>query len=307
MTGRSAGSVRVGVVDVGGTSMRRGVVDLDPSVPPVVHELGSEPSATGPDDAVAQVLALAEAASHDVAAVGVVLPGIVDESVGVGVWSENLGWRDVAFGDLLRSRLDVPVAIGHDVRSWGAAERRWGAGRGLSDVAVVVIGTGISAALVVDGRPLVARGFAGEIGHLRVGGDEPCACGGSGCLEAVASAAGIVRAYNAAADQSVTGAVDVAAAVRRGEPVAVEVWSTAMDRLADGLAALTTVVAPEAIVLGGGLALAGEELLFAPLRSRLADRLHYSPVPELLPAAFDRTGGLVGAALLAVELLEAPR
>jgi glucokinase len=307
MSGRSAGSVRVGVVDVGGSSMRRGVVDIDPLVPPVVRELGSEPSATGHDDAVAQVLALAEAASHEVAAVGVVLPGLVDESVGVGAWSENLGWRDVAFGDLLRSRLGVPVAIGHDVRSWGAAERRWGAGRGLSDVAVVVIGTGISAALVVDGRPLVARGFAGEIGHLRVAGDEPCACGGTGCLEAVASAAGIVRAYNAAADQSVTGAVDVAAAVRRGEPIAVEVWSTAMDRLADGLAALTTVVAPEAIVLGGGLALAGEELLFAPLRSRLTDRLHYSPVPELLPAAFGGTGGLVGAALLAVELLEAPR
>ena len=118
--------------------------------------------------------------------------------------------------------------------------------------------------------------------------------------------AGIVRAYNAAAVQSVTGAVDVAAAVRRGEPIAVEVWSTALDRLADGLAALTTVVAPEAIVLGGGLALAGEELLFAPLRSRLAERLHYSPVPDLLPAAFESTGGLVGAALLAVELLETP-
>ena len=178
--------------------MRRGMVDIDPSAPPVVREVGSEPSATEPDEAVARVLALAEAASHDVAAVGVVLPGVVDESIGVGAWSENLGWRDVAFGDLLRSRLDVPVAIGHDVRAWGAAERRWGAGRGLSDVAVVVIGTGISAALVVDGRPLVARGFAGEIGHLRVAGDEPCACGGTGCLEAVASAAGIVRAYNAA-------------------------------------------------------------------------------------------------------------
>ena len=307
MSRLSSGSVRVGVVDVGGSSMRRGTVDIDPSGPPVVNEVVSEPTATDPDQAVAQVLVLAEAAAHDSSAVGVVLPGVVDESVGVGVWSENLGWRDVAFGDLLRSRLDVPVAIGHDVRAWGAAEHRWGAGRGLSDVAVVVVGTGISAALVVDGRPLVARGFAGEFGHLHVAGDEPCACGGTGCLEAVASAAGIVRAYNAATGRSVAGAVEVAEGVRRGEAVAVEVWSTALDRLADGLAALTTVVAPEAIVLGGGLALAGEEMLFAPLRSRLPDRLRYSPVPDLLPAAFEGAGGLVGAALLAGELLEASR
>ena len=224
------------------------------------------------------------------------------------MWSENIGWRDVAFGDLLRSRLAVPVAIGHDVRAWGAAEQRWGAGRGLSDVAVVVVGTGISAALFVDGRPLVATRLSpASSGTCAWPDDEPCACGGTGCLEAVASAAGIVRAYNAAADRSVAGAVDVADAVRRGEAVAVDVWSTALDRLADGLAALTTVVAPEAIVLGGGLALAGEEILFDPLRRRLADRLHYPPVPDLLRAAFEGTGGLVGAALLAVELLEDPR
>jgi glucokinase len=299
--------LRVGVVDVGGSSMRRGTVSIGPAASPVVSDVVSDPTATNPDEAVDQVLALAEAASHDAAAVGVVLPGLVDESDGVGVWSENIGWRDVAFGDLLRSRLTVPVAIGHDVRAWGAAEHRWGAGHGLSDVAVVVVGTGISAALFVDGRPLVARGFAGEFGHLRVAEDQPCACGGTGCLEAVASAAGIVRSYNAVADRSVAGAVDVADAVRRGEAVAVDVWSTALDRLADGLAALTTVVAPEAIVLGGGLALAGEEILFAPLRRRLADRLHYPPVPDLLHAAFEGTGGLVGAALLAVELLEDPR
>lgn len=306
MTRPSGGPIRVGVVDVGGSSMRRGMVQMHPSVPPTVDGVVSETVATDQEEAVAQVLDLAAAASRGADVVGVVIPGVVDEATGVGVWSENLGWRDVGFGDLLRARLDVPVAIGHDVRAWGAAEHRWGAGRGRSDVAVVVVGTGISAALVVDGRPLVARGFAGEFGHLRVAGDEPCACGGTGCLEAVASAAGIVRAYNATTGRTVTGAVDVAEAVLRGEAMAVQVWTTAMDRLADGLAALTTVVAPEVIVLGGGLALAGDRLVFAPLRSRLADRLRYSPVPELLPASFEGSGGLLGAALLAADLLEAP-
>ena len=296
--------LRIGVVDVGGTSMRRSVVEIDAPGVPVLSEVTTQPAATDPEKAVGQVLDLAEAAGQGVDAVGVVLPGVVDEALGTGVWSENLGWRDVPFARLLRERLAVPVAVGHDVRAWGAAERHWGAARGLSDVAIVVIGTGISAALVVDGRPLDGRGFAGEIGHLRVAGDQTCACGGTGCLEAVASAAGIVREYNAVAEHPATSAVEVAEAVRRGESPAVDVWATALDRLADGLAALTTVVAPEAIVLGGGLARAGEEILLAPLRIRLTERLHYTPVPSLLPAAFEGTGGLIGAAHLAANSME---
>lgn len=297
--------VTIGVVDVGGTSMRRAVVELDTGGLPVLGEVATEPVAPDPEAAVAQVLQLAEtAAGPGVAAVGVVLPGLVEEATGTGVWSENLGWRDVPFGRLLRERVAVPVAVGQDVRAWGAAEHRWGAARGLSDVAVVVVGTGIAAALVVDGHPLVGRGYAGEIGHLRVAEDQPCACGGTGCLEAVASAAGIVREYNAVAAHPVSGAIEVAEAVRRGESPAVEVWATALDRLADGLAALTTVVAPEAIVLGGGLARAGEELLLAPLRARLAERLRYTPVPSLRPATFAGTGGLIGAALQAANHVE---
>lgn len=292
---------RYGVVDVGGTSMRRSVVELDDDGQPVLAEVVAEPAATDPAAAVEQVLAVTEQASRGVDAVGVVLPGLVDEASGTGVWSENLGWRDVGFGALLRARLGVPVAVGHDVRGWGAAERRWGAARGLANVAVVVIGTGISAAVVVDGHDLVAGGLAGEIGHLRVAGDEPCACGGTGCLEAVASAAGIVRQYNAVAPRPVAGAVDVAEAARRGESPAVEVWDTALDRIADGLAAMSTVVAPEAIVLGGGLARAGDDLLLAPLRARLAARLTYTPAPDLRPATFAGTGGLIGAAALAAQ------
>ncbi len=298
--------VRFGVVDVGGSSMRSSVVEIDAEGLPVLGEVSTVPAETDPEQAVSQVLDLAESAGQGAGAVGVVLPGVVDEALGTGVWSENLGWRDVPFARLLRERLAVPVAVGHDVRAWGAAERRWGAARGLSNVAVVVIGTGISAALVIDGRPVVGRGFAGEFGHLRVAGDQPCACGGTGCLEAVASAAGIVREYNAVAERPASGAIEVAEAVRRGESLAVEVWATALARLADGLAALTVVAAPEAIVLGGGLALAGEEILLAPLRIMLADRLHYTPVPSLLPAVFEGTGGLIGAADLAANSMEEP-
>jgi len=253
------------------------------------------------------VLDVADAVQDGVDAVGVVLPGIVDERMGTGVWSENIGWRDVPFDRLLRERVGVPLAVGHDVRAWGLAEHRLGAARGHDDAAVVVVGTGIAVALIVDGHPLRGRGFAGEIGHLRVAASTPCACGGFGCLEAVASGAGIARLYAEVVGRPVSGAEEVADAVRRGEPAAVEVWETALDRLAVGMAALVAVTAPEVVVLGGGLARAGEDLLFAPLRRRLDDRIRYGPVPALLPTAFNGTGGLVGAALLAADHLEVSR
>lgn len=297
-------------MDVGGSSIRTASVTLDVQARPSVGQVSHTALLWGPDrpaDTIELVLDRAAAAvantQERVAALGVVLPGVVDDVRGVGVWSENLGWRDVPFAELLGERVSVPVSVGHDVRGWGLAEVRYGAARGFNDVAVVPLGTGISAALVVDGRTLSARGFAGEIGHLRVTGDQLCACGARGCLEAVASAAGIVRQYAAVSGVRVQGAAEVASAARRGEVAARQVWDTAIGLIADGLAALVQVVSPEAIVLGGGLAGAGEEMLFVPLRQGLEERLLYSPVPQLLPAAFQGTGGLIGAAVLASDRL----
>lgn len=258
-----------------------------------------------PDAAVAQVLEMAEDIGSQADALGVVVPGIVDEEAGLGVWSENIGWRNIAFADLLAQRLPCPVAFGHDVRAWGLAEASLGAARGKDNVAVVPVGTGIAAALIVDGKALRARGVAGEIGHLRVGGSQPCRCGGTGCLEAVASATAIVRSYNEQAQASVQGAVEVTRALLAGDEIAARVWWQAVGYLADGLAAVTAVLAPERFIIGGGLAGAGEDLLFQPLRDRLAERVHYGEVPELVPATFAGTGGLVGAALLARDVLAA--
>lgn len=293
----------VAVVDVGGSSMRQATVAFDRNGAPRVSGLRSLGVPDSADAAVAQILQMAEDVGADAAALGLVVPGIVDEEAGLGVWSENIGWRNIAFADLLRNRLPCPVAFGHDVRAWGLAEATLGSARGKDNVAVVPVGTGIAAALIADGRPVRSRGLAGEIGHLRVGGNQPCRCGGTGCLEAVASAAAIVRDYNVEAHASVRGAVEVVEALAAGDPIAARVWWRAVDYLADGLAALTAVLAPESFVLGGGLAGAGEELLFEPLRTRLAARVSYGPVPKIVPATFAGTGGLIGAALLAQRRL----
>jgi glucokinase len=126
----------------------------------------------------------------------VAVPGIVDEAAGLAVFSQNLGWRDAPLRDMIAERTGLPTAFGHDVRTGALAEARLGAGRGCGDSLFLTIGTGISAALLLDGRPYSAHGYAGEIGHVDVGRSEPCACGATGCLEAIASAAAIARRHS---------------------------------------------------------------------------------------------------------------
>ena len=305
-----AASAPVAALDVGGTSMKGVVVDADGRR--VAASRWPTPCADGPDAAVDAVLnAVAELvgnARDPIAAVGLVVPGVVDELAGVGTFSENIGWRDVPFRELAARRTGLPVAFGHDVRSAGLAERELGAARGARDVLVLPVGTGISGAMFVEGR-LVHNPYAGEIGHVRVADHEPCVCGAVGCLEAISSAAAIARRYRrtvgAAANDvgnGADGAAGVVAALRAGDEVAARVWQEAIDGLAAALAAYTSVLAPELIVLAGGLSGAGETLL-DPLRTGLRERLTWQPVPRLTVAEFGEDAACVGAVLLARGLL----
>lgn len=235
--------------------------------------------------------------------VGLAIPGIVDAAAGRVVFSANVGWRDVALSGAVRDAFGLPVAVIHDVAAAGLAEWRRGSGRGSDDLLVVVIGTGIAAVIVAGGR-IVRGGIqqAGELGHLIIRPDgPPCRCGQRGCVEALGSAAAIVGAYGAATGHEVDGAAAVHARLGT-DPVADRVWADAVDALADGVLAACTLLAPARVVVGGGLAAAGEDLL-APLRARLADKARVAKVPELVTAAFGGRAGLVGAALAAQEQL----
>jgi glucokinase len=166
-------------------------------------------------------------------------------------------------------------------------------------VAFVPIGTGIAAALVLDGRPYAGGGWAGEIGHIDVGSGLPCPCGATGCLETIASAAAIARRYTERSSRAVGGALDVAGRLGSGDPDARVVWDEAVDALAFVLAVTAAVAAPELIVIGGGLSGAGDVLL-APLRREVAARV--TPPqrqPQLVRATLGDQAGLLGAALLA--------
>lgn len=292
---------RVGAIDVGGTTVKVGVFDHGN----FATARPDRPTPLGSDAVIDLVCEIAEELRVDgeLDAIGVAVPGIVDDTTGFGTWSVNLGWRDVPFRERLSHRLELPVYFGHDVRCGGLAEARLGAGQGVGDQIFVPIGTGISAAIVLGGQLYSGAGWVGEIGHGDVGHDERCACGLTGCLEAVASGAAIARRYTAHGAQPVKGAADVVALVRSGDTVATRVWGEALDGLATALAWTTTVLAPEVMVLGGGVALAGDEVFFDPLRARLDDRLSFQRRPTLVQAALGDRAGCIGAGVAALDLI----
>jgi glucokinase len=298
-------------LDVGGTSMKGALVDQDAHVQ--ARQAFRTPVSDGVDAVVDQIgaalqtlIGQAPAVGLAVpAAAGLAVPGIVDESRGVAVRAANIGWHDVPLVAILQERLGLPVALGHDVRAGGLAENVLGAAKGSTDMLFVALGTGIAASCVVDGRPLVAGGYAGEIGHVAVELDgEPCGCGGRGCLERVASAAAIARRYTARAGVDVTGAAEVAGFVRAGDKDARAVWDEAVDALVGVLCTSITLLGPQVVVIGGGLAEA-EDLLLQPLESGLAARLSFQRRPRLVRAALGDQAGCLGAALLARRLVDA--
>ncbi|MCW5250788.1 MULTISPECIES: ROK family protein [unclassified Streptomyces] len=240
-------------------------------------------------------------------AAGVVVPGIVDEERGIAAYSANLDWRDVPLRALLSERLGgVPVALGHDVRAGGLAEGRIGAGRGADRFLFVPLGTGIAGAIGINGRVEAgAHGFAGEIGHIVVRpGGVPCPCGQRGCLERLASASAVSQAWAEACGDPEADAADCAKAVESGDPRAAAVWQDAVDALADGLVTALTLLDPRVLIIGGGLAEAGETL-FTPLREAVGRRVTFQKLPDIVPAALGDTAGCLGAGLLAWDLLDA--
>ncbi|PYD00867.1 ROK family protein [Microbacterium esteraromaticum] len=294
--------------DVGGTDIKSALFDADGRA----LGLRRTPTPAGGEDSPARLIErLAELADElrtqhpDVVprAVGLVVPGIVDADSGIGVFSSNLGWRDAPMRDLMAARFGMPVAFDHDVRTASWAEHVLGGARDYANAVVLIIGTGIAGALLVDGRPYTAGGYAGEIGHSPIG-EWPCPCGARGCLEAIASAGAISRRYAEATGEDVDGAREVIARATAGDEVAARVWDEALDALTMSIAQLTAIIAPQAVVIGGGLSRAGGAL-FDQLRVRLADRLSFHRIPDLAPAELSGNAGILGSALRARQVASA--
>ena len=286
--------------DVGGTTIKAALIHPDGTMGPV-HRM---PTPDAERETTWRLIDLIERTVHTLSpgsggvshcATAVLVPGIVDEETGTGVLAHNLGWKDVPFRSIFEQKLQMPIYFGHDVRAAGLAEYRLGAASGYGNAIIMALGTGIAAALFVDGRLCVARGKAGEVGHLRVAAHAACSCGATGCLEAISSAAAIARRYSARSGIKVAGADEVVRRLRDGDRAAEEVWGEAVEALAEAIVQISALLGPEVVVLGGGLAEAGTDL-FQPLQDALSD-LGAATLPLILPASLGEDAGVVGAAI----------
>ncbi|HEX4699308.1 MAG TPA: ROK family protein [Actinomycetes bacterium] len=294
----------VAAVDVGGTRIKAALVTAGyetlaavtaPTPKDITADIGGVVHAT-----VTDLLAAAVKDDRPARVVGcaVVVPGLVDEVRGVGVFSVNLGWRDLPIRDPVASVLGVPTVVGHDVRAGLLAETRLGAARGARHALFLAVGTGIAGALLLDGAVVSADGHAGELGHLLIDPAGPlCACGAIGCLEVIASAAAIEREYAARTGHAAT-AEQVAVRASEGDPDAAAVWARAVAALAQAIASTVTITGVDLVVIGGGLAESGAALL-DPLRADVPNRLTFQRPPQIEQAALGVRAGSMGAACLA--------
>lgn len=299
-------------VDLGGTRMKCGLATRDGALlyretRPTPRERGAQAVLDAVIETVVELGQKAVADGHQVRAVGLVVPGVHDPERGT-VRAENLAWVDVPVLEALRAAVDrdQPVALAHDVRAGGYAELRRGALVGTTNALFLPLGTGIAAAMIVDGRLVSGDGYAGELGHARFVPPEiaeRCACGQLGCLETVASAAAVARRYAARTGRTVDGAREVLDLLAAGDPDAKAVWDDAVQALVDALVLYNTLLAPTRIAIGGGLIGAGETLL-GPLREQVRARLAFQREPEIVAAQLGEDAGCLGAALMAWDAVE---
>ena len=292
-------------IDLGGSTLRSLVLDPAGAV--------SRPTRTllppDPQDRIEALVSLAVAHRDDVAAVGVAIAGTVRG--GVVTWSANLGVADVDAGSLIASATGRPVRVVNDARAAGLAEARLGAGRGSRSVLVVTVGTGIGGAIVQDGHVLEG---AGEIGHMVVvPGGPPCPCGRSGCWEVLVGGRALARAaerlvvpgHGGALDGSENGGEDSMirwlTRVESGDPAATAVLDEAAGLFAVGVDNLCAVLAPDVLVLAGGV-IARDGAVAHAYRSALID-LRWTANTRVVTAVTGDRAGQLGAALLAADLL----
>jgi glucokinase len=307
-------------VDVGGTSVRAGVVDARGNV----QDTASAPT---PRSVAALEAALAGVidelrARHRVDAVGLALAGFITPDRRTVRFAPHLSWRDAPVAERMSTRLGLPVVLEHDANAAALAERHFGAAAGASTVVFIALGTGIGSALLQDG--VLFRGSFGvapELGHIRVVPDgRPCPCGKNGCWErycsgtALATTAVELLARDPGrspalhrlvlGDQSRVTGRRVAAAAREGDPVAGAAMAELARWLGEGLALVADTFDPELVVIGGGVSVSAP-LFLDEAREHYAARLTGAgrrPLARIRTAQLGEAAAVVGAGQLAREL-----
>ncbi|SCX99397.1 Sugar kinase of the NBD/HSP70 family, may contain an N-terminal HTH domain [Streptomyces sp. 136MFCol5.1] len=206
---------------------------------------------------VQELLTEADGFGVRVSGLGVAVSGDVDRTAGVVRYSPFLDWRDVPLAELAQAVTGLPVTVDNDVRALTVAEQWFGAGVGVPDFALVTVGAGIGCGLVVHGKVVSgAHGVAGEIGHLSIDPQgPPCHCGNTGCVEAIAGDAAIIRQVGEVTGLPVTDSAQALELAHRGDPGAREVYARAGEAIGRAIGAVVNVLGPQRVIISGeGLA-----------------------------------------------------
>ena len=300
-------------VDLGGTKIRLGLVSPDDAI------LATRLIPTNPHEGIDAVTARIGAAVDElqgslpagcrVEGLGICSTGPVDHEAGMLIDPPNLqGLHHTPLRQKLTERLGIPIVLEHDAKAAGLGDYYFGAGRGSRSMIYVVVGTGVGAALIVDGA--VYRGphnSAGEIGHTTIDRNgELCGCGSRGCVETYMSGPWLARRYarhqapeGAAATQVLTGG-DIARLAAEGDPVACQVFEDAGDALGAAVATMAMMLDVDLYVIGGSVAKAGD-LLLEPARRGVPNYSFRSVGARvrIVPTALGDDGPILGCAWLA--------
>ena len=307
-------------IDVGGTTAKAGVVDeegkiLAKSVCKTGKERAFEDIAADMAELCRRVVRESGHEMADIAAVGVGIPGEQDPKSGLVAFCNNLGWVNVPLMQRLREALGLGVYVDNDANVAALAESAFGASRDVKSSILVTLGTGVGGGIVENRRVRTgAHGVGGEIGHMVVVVDgEVCNCGHRGCWEKYASATAIIRmgralmeekpdcalARQLGGDAAQLNAKAVLDLAKAGDADCMGIFETYVKYLCVGLANLINIYDPDMIVLGGGVAYAGDFLLDA-VRAALGDYV-YCPALSWARVELARMGndaGIIGAAML---------
>lgn len=276
----------IAAIDLGGTKIYTVLANAQREILAFTRE--ETKSSQGPDAIIKQmastvnrVFSASGQSRSRLSGVGVCAAGFFDWQNKLLIHSPNLpGWNMVPLEKELEQQLDVPVIAENDANAQALGEARFGAGRGAKDQIFITVSTGIGAGLIVNGSIYRgSKGFAGEAGHMVVKSDGPvCGCGRRGCLETVSSGTAIARAAtNAVREGKITSlsatlaregklvAPHIFEAAHLGDTVAKDVLAEAIHYLGIGLVNLVNLLNPKMIIVGGGVAEAGE-IFLNPLR-----------------------------------------
>ncbi|HWS57584.1 MAG TPA: ROK family glucokinase [Actinotalea sp.] len=305
-------------VDIGGTKIAAGVVDDDGAILAKLRR-DTDPDAPGEIERAVIDLVLELRRDFEIGAVGVAAAGFVSSDRATVLFAPNIAWRDYPLRERVEPSVDLPVVVENDANAAGWAEFRFGAGRGVQDMVMLTIGTGLGGAIVVDGKLLRgAHGVAAEIGHVRVVPDgHMCGCGHEGCWEQYASGRALTRQARAAAIANPDRAAALLAlsggeakkikgpyvtqVAQAGDALGIELLAELGTWIGSGAASLVAVLDPAVIVVGGGVASAGD-LLLEPIRNAFGNSLSargHRPEPSIVVAEMQNDAGIVGAADLA--------